>query len=204
MGLVSAAVAAYLMAMLPGALAALALFLCLRFRRRRRLQAKRLKSPLLRECALGALWMFSGGMAAVTLTPRWMVRSLAELVRGHGWNAGGYSFFGRGSVSLIPFKTLRFEPYILVGNVVMFLPFGFFAAMLWRGWTWKQALALGLCITGVIECWQLCVGRTFDIDDIMLNTLGVLGGYWLWRGLDRLLPRGLRGLHCIESGNQHA
>ena len=41
----------------------------------------------------------------------------------------------------------------------MFLPFGFFPALLWRGCTWKRALATGLCVTGFIECWQLLVGR---------------------------------------------
>ena len=70
----------------------------------------------------------------------------------------------------------------------MFLPFGFFPALLWRGCTWKRALATGLCVTGFIECWQLLVGRAFDIDDLWLNTLGALCGFWLWRLLDRAAP----------------
>ena len=76
----------------------------------------------------------------------------------------------------------------LIGNIVMFLPFGFFAALLWRGFGWKRALALGLGITCGIECWQLFVGRYFDIDDIILNTLGVLCGYLLWKLLAKLAP----------------
>ena len=62
----------------------------------------------------------------------------------------------------------------------MFVPFGLFAAFLWRGFQWKNALLLGFCITTFIECAQLFVGRAFDIDDIILNTLGILCGFWLW------------------------
>ena len=65
----------------------------------------------------------------------------------------------------------------------MFIPFGFFGALLWRGWTLRRSLLAGLCGVIVIECCQLCVGRAFDIDDVLLNTLGVLAGFLLWKGL---------------------
>ena len=58
----------------------------------------------------------------------------------------------------------------------------------WRGFDWRRTLAAGLCATGLIESWQLCVGRAFDIDDILLNTLGVFCGYGLWRLTRRLDP----------------
>ena len=70
----------------------------------------------------------------------------------------------------------------------MFLPFGFFPALVWRGYTWKRALVTGLCVTGFIECWQLLVGRAFDIDDLWLNTLGAMAGFGLLRLLERLAP----------------
>ena len=70
----------------------------------------------------------------------------------------------------------------------MFLPFGFFPVLLWRGSTWKRALVTGLCVTGFIECWQLLVGWAFDIDDLWLNTLGAMTGFWLLRLLERLAP----------------
>ncbi len=132
-------------------------------------------------------WMFCGGMALVTLTPRWVVQALADLLQGCGWNGEGNPFFALGTVNLVPFRTLG-DGYILAGNLIMFLPFGFFPALLWRGCTWKRALATGLCVTGFIECWQLLVGRAFDIDDLWLNTLGALCGFWLWRLLDRAAP----------------
>ena len=70
----------------------------------------------------------------------------------------------------------------------MFLPFGFFPALLWRGCTWKRALAAGLCVTGFSECWQLLVGRAFDIDDLWLYTRGAFCGFWSWCLPDRAAP----------------
>lgn len=63
-------------------------------------------------------------------------------------------------------------------------------------------LVTGLCVTGFIECCQLLVGRAFDIDGLLLNTLVTLCGFWLWRWLDRLLPKGLKRLHCKETESE--
>ena len=49
-------------------------------------------------------------------------------------------------------------------------------------------MGTGLAVTGCIECWQLCVGRAFDIDDLFFNALGVLGGFWLWALVKRRAP----------------
>ena len=175
----------YLTQMLPGALAALGLYVCLYPGRRRRLRAAGLTSPRPRECLLALFWMFGGGMAALTLTP-WGF-DLFSVLR-WGWTG---PFFQLGEINLIPFQTFVLSGvplYTLLGNIVMFLPFGFFPPLLWRGYTWKRALAAGVCVTGFIESWQLLVGRAFDVDDLWLNTLGVLGGFWLWLALRALAP----------------
>ena len=179
--------AAYLLTLAAGAVPALALFGCLSPRRRRHLAAAGLASPVVREAGMALFWMFCGGLALVTLTPRWVVQALADLLQGCGWNGEGNPFFAPGTVNLVPFRTLG-DGYILAGNLIMFLPFGFFPALLWRGCTWKRALAAGLCVTGFIECWQLLVGRAFDIDDLWLNTLGAFCGFWIWCLLDRAAP----------------
>lgn len=175
----------YLRKMLPGVLAALAVYGCLYPRRCRRLQAAGLISLRRREIALVLFWMFCGGMVMLTLTPREF-----DLIAALRWGWTG-SFFRLGSVNLIPFQTVRLNGmllYILLGNILMFLPFGFFPALVWRGSAWKRALLTGFCVTGFIECWQLLVGRAFDIDDLWLNTLGAMAGFWLLRLLDRLAP----------------
>ena len=182
----------YLRKMLPGILAALAVYGCLYPRRYRRLQAAGLVSLRQREITLALFWMFCGGMAMLTLT-LWEF-DLTAVLR---WGCSE-PFFQMGGVNLIPFRTVSLSGvflYILLGNILMFLPFGFFPALVWRGYTWKRALATGLCITGFIECGQLLVRRAFDIDDLWLNTLGAMVGFWLWSLLERLAPAKIEKFH---------
>ena len=177
----------YLVRMAPGFLAALLVFVCLCPWRRRRLAARGLESPAPREIAMALFWMFCGGMALVVLTPRDFRLLPALIWPSHYWPA----FFSVGSVNLVPFRTFGLESwtlFILLGNLIMFLPFGFFLVLLWRGFAWKRLLPAGFCITLFIECWQLLVGRAFDIDDLLLNTLGVLLGGLLCLVLRRLAP----------------
>ena len=67
----------------------------------------------------------------------------------------------------------------LVGNVVMFLPFGFFPALLWERFRslWRCVLWGG----GIIVCVELIqlftlVGNC-DFDDLLLNVVGIALGY---------------------------
>lgn len=177
--------------MLWGALPVLAVWLCLTPWRRRRLMAADLQSGTVREVTLALFWMFCGGMAVITLLPRWVISSFIDVANGYRWNAGGYPFFTWGRANFQLFRTFRgdhWSVYNLLGNVVMFIPFGFFPALLWRKYTWWRALLTGLAVTIFIECCQLCVGRAFDVDDLMLNTIGAMLGYWLWLILQKLAP----------------
>lgn len=175
--------------MLCGALPALLLFFSLRPLHLRRLKWNGLCSSPRREAALALFWMYCGGAAILGLTPRWVVRSLAGLPLGMPWNEAGLPFFSPGNVNLVLFDTFSQSTYILAANVILFMPFGLFSALLWRGFGWKQALLTGVCITLFIESCQLFIGRTFDIDDLMLNTLGVFCGFLLALAVRRLRPR---------------
>ena len=188
----------YLFAMAWGALPALVLCLALLPWRRRRLHRLGLVSIPVREGMLLLFWMFCGAMALLTLFPRWVVPSLVDVWNGYRWNAGEYPFFTMGTVSLTPFGTL-YDPFIFLGNVVMFLPFGFLVPLLWRRTGWGSALLLGVCITFFVESCQLLVGRAFDVDDLMLNALGVLAGYGIWRLWRRLAPDWACRLWCRET-----
>ncbi len=178
----------YVENMLPGFLTAGVLYICLLPYRKHKLTVRGLRSVTAREAVLLIFWMFCGGMAMLTLTP-W----------GFHWKAVLYdgfpsTFFQLGDINLIPLQSFdlgaptRYTLFNILGNIVMFVPFGLFIALLWRGYTWKRALVVGFCITSFIECWQLLVGRAFDIDDLMLNSLGILCGYWLWRFLYCIAP----------------
>lgn len=194
----------YILWMLLGIGAALVLFVCLLPWRKRRMGDRGLTSGTGRELVLLVLFLFSGGMAVLTLCPEpgWLWSGL----RYGYWTPffGDQAFPLAHRVNLIPFSQGD-SLFNIAGNVVMFLPFGFLAALLFRGWTWKRALALGLAVTAGIECWQIAVGRFFDIDDIILNAFGVLCGYWLRLGLQRLAPGFTERFRCgaVQSEDEH-
>lgn len=108
--------------------------------------------------------------------------------------------FGRGNgyedynCNLVPFREImrfiKYYEYIdfpsvvinLLGNVVAFMPFG--ALIRWvvnRKTRWYQATAYTFLFSLCVELLQLVakVG-VFDVDDLILNTLGGLMGFWIY------------------------
>lgn len=90
--------------------------------------------------------------------------------------------------NFIPFKEMfRYELFSnlffrnVIGNMLMFMPYGFFISYFLKLDKKKIILLLSLIVSCTIEITQLIIGRVFDIDDIMLNILGGLAGYYLYR-----------------------
>ena len=100
---------------------------------------------------------------------------------------------GWSSSNFIPFKemfryTLGSRLFIknVLGNIIMFLPYGFFVAYyldLKKPWTTFLMIFL---VSASIETTQLLIGRVFDIDDIILNTIGGLIGFYIYKFLDTI------------------
>ena len=67
----------------------------------------------------------------------------------------------------------------LAGNVLAFVPFGALLPMLHRRWrSFLKMVILTLCFSLVIELIQLmCKVGSFDVDDLLLNTIGGALGY---------------------------
>jgi glycopeptide antibiotics resistance protein len=96
----------------------------------------------------------------------------------------------------------KFKDYSLthrqvVGNLIMLLPLGIYLPVLYRRiTTFSQVLITGFLFTVAIETvqylgslftasvstrvWGLFYSRSFDVDDIFLNTLGVVIGFLLY------------------------
>ena len=104
-------------------------------------------------------------------------------------------WYGRSGVmdnyhyNLAPFKEIkRFWEYReqlglwavvnLAGNVLIFVPFGFFKPMASRNRRFWETIMDGFLLSLLVEVFQLLskVGR-FDVDDLILNTFGVMIGY---------------------------
>ncbi len=183
--------------MVPGFIGGGILFFLLLWFRRRRMTDRKVSSGLFREIGLLLFAVYTGGMAAITLVPEvgWLHTGLTRGRWYPYWDFDPNQLPNR--INLLPFS-MPDSPFMIVGNVAMFVPFGFFAALLWRRYNWKRALGTGLGITLFIECWQVCVGRIFDIDDIILNTLGVFCGYLLWLLLKRFAPGFVRRFQVVD------
>lgn len=92
-------------------------------------------------------------------------------------NANGYN--------LIPFKEMfRYEIGSrlffknVIGNLLMFIPFGFFTSYILREIKLKWVFIITLIVSITIELTQSQIGRIFDIDDVILNVIGGCLGYY--------------------------
>ncbi len=78
---------------------------------------------------------------------------------------------------------------MMTGNVLMLIPFGVLAPLLWEKLRGLRVLPAGLALILSIELLQPLTGRSFDVDDIFLNFLGVLIGALFSLPVQILLPR---------------
>lgn len=101
--------------------------------------------------------------------------------------------YNYGLSNYIPFKEIfRYEIgsrlFIknIIGNILLFLPYGYFTADYLNSKKILPVCFLIMIVTLTIELVQLNIGRTFDIDDVILNTLGGMCGYLLYRLIERI------------------
>lgn len=74
----------------------------------------------------------------------------------------------------------------IIGNIVLFLPFGFFTSYYLKLDRKRFVILLTIIVSLVIEFIQLKIGRAFDIDDVILNVIGGFLGYLLYRIINKL------------------
>ena len=74
----------------------------------------------------------------------------------------------------------------IIGNIIMFIPFGFFTSYYLKLDKKRFIFYLTLIVSVAIELIQLKIGRAFDVDDIILNMVGSFAGYYLYRIMDRI------------------
>lgn len=78
---------------------------------------------------------------------------------------------------------------MLLGNLLMFVPMGFFLPFVSQRITKGTILPLAVAIPVVIEVLQPVVGRSFDIDDLMMNFAGILVGYLAAAGIQAVMKK---------------
>lgn len=113
-----------------------------------------------------------------------------------------YQDIGSGGINLVPFKEMfryTFGSYKfmknVVGNILLFIPFGFFTSYYLNNKKTLTSLITALVVSVCAEGIQYHIGRVFDVDDIILNVLGGFLGYLLYICLNAIksrLPRFMR------------
>lgn len=103
-----------------------------------------------------------------------------------------------GTINLIPFETIYFylsgqvdyliAIYNLGANIGLFLPFGLYYRYISKHPTIKKLIVITICSISLIETLQFLTKRgSLDIDDLILNVLGVCLGYLIHPIFQRVL-----------------
>ena len=98
-----------------------------------------------------------------------------------------------GLSNLIPFKEIfrysigsRLFIRNIVGNILLFLPYGYFIGYYINNKKIITPAILTMIISVTIEVVQLNIGRIFDIDDVILNTCGGVLGFLIYSISDNI------------------
>lgn len=177
------AISNYIINMIPYMIIAVPIYLIIRFLMLRKSSRK---FNLYHEIALLIFVIFIVGLASQTVIPK------IEL----GIN-GNINILKNGKhvINLLPLKVL-FETYREVfinlninyfiinflGNIIMFMPIGFFIPLLWEIPD-KKIIIVGFLFSLFIEVCQLFLNRGTDVDDLILNTLGTILGLLVYKFL---------------------
>ena len=74
----------------------------------------------------------------------------------------------------------------VLGNMVMFVPFGFFVSYFLKLEKLYSVTLITLLTSVTIEVTQLLIGRVFDVDDLLLNLIGGIVGFLLYELVHKL------------------
>lgn len=101
-----------------------------------------------------------------------------------------------GTNNFVPFKEIfrydvnsRLFLKNVIGNVLLFVPFGIFVTYYVKNDKVYQTLFLSILVSCSIEFAQSVIGRTADIDDVILNTIGGIIGYIIFKFGGKLVDK---------------
>lgn len=97
------------------------------------------------------------------------------------WEVGQYPGMElQKEINLVPFHNgIHFS---MILNIVMFMPLGFLLPLIWKNYQSLFRTALtGLGFSFGIEFCQLFNRRVSDVEDLLMNMLGTMLGWGIWR-----------------------
>jgi VanZ like family. len=92
-----------------------------------------------------------------------------------------YSYFLHSLGFNIPFEGSSIPMLIL--NLLLFVPIGFLfpIALKSKRWNYMNITLVGFCFSFIIEFLQMFAGRMSEIDDLLMNIVGTIIGYTLYK-----------------------
>jgi glycopeptide antibiotics resistance protein len=116
-----------------------------------------------------------------------------------------FSYMGNRSVNLIPFSEHlslngKMDVAEIISNVVIFVPLGIYAGILFERWVFRKRLFFIFLISLIVEGLQfaLTVGA-FDTTDIVTNTLGGLMGLMIFKAIEKAFNNNVRAQKFINT-----
>lgn len=102
-------------------------------------------------------------------------------------------------INLTPFKEMirytigsRAFFYNVIGNIVLFIPFGYFSSSYLKAKKISHIIIPSILISLTAETIQYKIGRAFDVDDIILNVVGAIIGFMAYisiQAMKKHLPK---------------
>ena len=160
------AILGYIVNMIPYMIITIPIYLLIRFIY---LKSKYKKLNWHHEVVLFLFVIFVVGLASQTIIPNSLIVPAARI---YGKEIKYNEVFVNGYINYFLINFL--------GNIILFMPFGFIIPLLWKA-SDKKVIVVGFCSSLFIEICQLFLTRGTDVDDLILNTLGVIIGYTIYR-----------------------
>ena len=144
------------------------------------------------EMGVILFFIFLVGLLSQTVIPAISIQNGSILLVNGNYQATNLEFFRVLTETYNAIKYLDlWQPFFInfVGNIVMFIPIGFLLPLLWRKFEpFYFAIGMGFLLSFSIEILQIPQMRSSDVDDLWLNTLGTVFGYFIFL----LIPKKVR------------
>lgn len=110
---------------------------------------------------------------------------LFQLVTYKNNEYAGFNLMPFTEILRYPFGSKEFMRQV-IGNILLFIPFGYFVTYYVKLKKIGSIFLMTLGVSVVIETVQYYIGRSFDVDDILLNIVGGICGFLLYVALSAI------------------
>lgn len=110
-----------------------------------------------------------------------------------------FSYMGKRSVNLIPFSGSLILSSENILNLVIFVPLGVYAGILFERWIPGKKLLFFFLLSSIVEGLQyiLRIGA-FDVTDIIANTLGGIIGLLIYSAIEKAVNNSVKAQKIVN------